>query len=333
MIKKQYIYNFLLLMLGLLVAIVISEITLRVFFQQKLYNFEKGLFKNSPEFGYTLTPNSEGVHSAPEYNYIINANSHGFRGKEPNFLANHRVMILGDSFGMGQGVAEGMNICDLSNSYFLDKQVDLDIFNTSLSGYSAVNQISPLKHYIDSYKPNIVILLFYWNDIGITESLKVHNGFLVSNIDNKWSASLREWLNTNSHLYCLIKKFFYVVKSQRNSERGKWSGLSEPKLAISANYISKMRAICENAQSKFVVCLIPLHGIFLGTKEFQTSKKSFIEKLKTRKIKYYDWSLELPKNKKDSLVFKVDHHWTEAGNIYFSNILSKTLTENLAINK
>ena len=114
---------------GLMIGSIICEGLLRIFYPQKLYSFEQNLFFESEDFGYCLTPNIEKVHSQPEYSYIIKSNSFGFRGKEPNFEANYRVLVLGDSYGMGQGVPEERNLCDLSQKYLDEHHVDIDIFN------------------------------------------------------------------------------------------------------------------------------------------------------------------------------------------------------------
>ena len=248
------------MMLSILFSILVSEMVLRIFFPQPLYSFEKNLFMDSPEFGYCLTPNVEKMHRQPEYSYIIQSNSYGFRGKEPNFKADYRVLVLGDSFGMGQGVGAGKNLCELSQQYLNSKQLNFDIFNTSISGYAGVNQVQVLHKFIEAYNPGLVILLFYWNDIGVENSLNVQNGYLVLNAGNKITAPLREWLNTHSHFYCLIKRFYYAYLKNSQSASDRSDSFSDAGIAEALSHIIKMKEICDHHGSSFVVILPPWEG-------------------------------------------------------------------------
>ena len=315
------IFTIILILGGLTIGIIVCEFSLRIFYPQKLYSFEQYLFIETKDYGYCLTPNIEKIHTQPEYSYNIRSNSFGFRGKEPHFKANYRVLVLGDSFGMGQGVPEGRNLCELSEKYFKEHDIDIDIFNTSISGYSGINQINILNKFLKTYRPNLVVLLFYWNDIGATKSLSVHNGFLVLGCGNKYTAALREWMNNHSHLYCLIKKFYYVRIKDESDKLGS-GGLSGNGIRIAFHNINVMKEFCDNYQSEFVVVLLPLRGIYEGVLEFRESKRIFSNMLRRGLINHIDWAEVLPKNNRDKLVFRFDHHWNERGHVYFSKFLT-----------
>jgi len=315
----------LLMTVSVAVAMLMAEMFLVIFYPQNLYAFEKGLFKESDEFYYTLAPNGEKTHAQPEYTYTIKSNSYGFRGKEPNHKAAKRILILGDSFGMGQGVKENSHLSALSQDYFKNRGIDLDIFNTSLSGYAGLNQVRILKSFLPDYKPSAVILLFYWNDIGMSRSLYVQNGYLVLNKSPQFSAKLREWLNNNSQLYCLIKKVYYLQKVKKPGARGVGGAYTQNDIDTALEYIKEMKRLCDSIRAEFTVVLLPLEGIYEGSADFRTSKNYLIDQLKKHSIHHKDWVSVLPEEGRSSLIYKVDHHWTDKGHAYFSQYLNQLI--------
>ncbi len=324
---KTIIPSLSLMFASIILSLLIVELLLRIFFPQQLYSFEQHLFMASEEYGYCLTPNTAKMHSQPEYSYIIKSNSFGFRGKEPNFNAAYRVLVLGDSFGMGQGVKEGTNLCELSQLHFVKKNLDIDVFNTSISAYSAINQLKVLKNFIFDYKPHLVILLFYWNDIGPKDSLSVYDGYLVLHVGNKLTAPIREWLNNNSHAYSLVKRFYYTFLKKGSPARGNSGSIPESEINVTVENISRMKKICDDNGTTFSIILLPLEGAFEGSDEFKRSKDVFIRKLTEKSIAYRDWGLLLPNENRETLVYKFDHHWTEYGHEYFSKYLNQIILE------
>ncbi|MDA2915900.1 hypothetical protein MYX64_03525 [Nitrospinae bacterium AH_259_B05_G02_I21] len=324
---KSLLSSFSLMLLSSVLLLLLFEVALRNFAPQPLYSYEQGLFTSSADFGYSLTPLAKGLHSQPEYSYFIRANSYGFRGKEPRFDAQYRVLILGDSFGMGQGVGEGKNLAELSQIYFNDRDVDVDIFNTSLAGYSGINQLKVLHKFVKTYKPKLVILLFYWNDVGARRSLSVQNGYLVVNAGNKYTAPFREWLNNHSHLYSLVRRFYYIQKTKGEVKRGLGGQYADSDMETTIKYINEMKTIWELNKPAFVVVLLPREGIYEGTAEFRRSKKTFIDMLTKNSVLARDWTLELPPNDRNHLNYKIDHHWNEAGHAYFAKVLTRLIEE------
>lgn len=274
---------------------------------------------SSKEYGFYLTPLVEKSHIQPEYSYSIKANSYGFRGKEPNFKAKIRVLILGDSNGMGQGVGEGENLCELSQSYFDKQGLDLDIFNTSLSGYAAINELKILERWINDYNPNLVILLFSWNDLAEVDSLIVQNGYLVLRRKKKLISMFKEWANNHSHLYCLIKRHYHNIKSINKSIRLRDSESYNLDDYNVVDYILKMKQICDTHNTAFIVVLT------LSNASYQPIKSTLLDQLKDNSIFFQDWDLLLPAEKREGLVYKIDRHWTEKGHAYFSRYLNELI--------
>ena len=317
---KKIITNTLWIILSIIFSLCLGEVLLRIIWPQPLYSFEKGLFINSKEYGYCLASLVERNHRQPEYHYKIKSNSYGFRGSEPNFNAKFRILILGDSFGMGQGVGGGKNFCELSQSYFDKQGMDTNIFNTSIGGYCGINEVKVLKRFIDDYKPNLVILLFSRNDIGPIRSLVVQNGYLVLNMENNKLFALREWLNNHSHLYCLIKRFYYGTKHQESIKKGISVTAGALGIKNAVGYVLEMKKICDAYKVPFTVVICPLAG-----SHKDTLGDMFNRNINDNSVYFVDWASFLPKQNKERLFYKIDGHLTEEGNAYFSKYLNQLI--------
>jgi hypothetical protein len=235
---------------------------------------------------------------------------------------------------MGQGVEEGYTLCDLSQRAFNEEGTSVDIFNTSISGYFGLNELAVLETFSKTYKPHLVILFFCWNDIGPSESLQVQNGYLVLNWGNKATAPLREWLNNNSHLYCLIKRVYYSysIKSVSEGTIGINNNLSKTDMDRATGYVKKMALICKEAGSQFIVVLVPMHYTAEGSDHFRAIKDYVIHDFESSKIAVRDWAKVLPENNKSALIYKFDHHWNYEGHAFFSTFLTKMIREKMATN-
>jgi hypothetical protein len=324
--------NILLVILGTIFAIFLAELVLKVMHIQPLYSFEKGLFMNSKDYYYCFTPFVEKIHSQPEYSYKIKANSYGFRGREPNFNAKYRILILGDSVGMGLGVEENETSSTLSQNYFNEKGMDVYIFNTSIPSYSGINELAVLKKFIKDYKPSLVILLFCWNDFDVDHSLYVQDGYLVLRAENNLVMFFGEWLNSNSHLFCLIKRFFYSIKDKLYYERKVFFKKNDTieiftreHAKVIVSYISKMKQICDTNNATFIT-ILPLDSYRLNSLS-PLIKKYFTNELESHSILFRDATAILSSQDATDLFFKLDGHLNQKGNLYFSKFLNKVILE------
>ena len=317
---KKIFFIFLAIFMGIFCTLLAAEVYLRLFLPQPLYTFEKDLFLESPTFGYHLTPSVKKRHVQPEYEYYVQANSLGFRGEEPNFQAKKRVLVLGDSFGMGQGVVEGKHITALVQEELDPSRQEIDIFNTALSGYTGFNQVKVLDYFTSSYKPDLVIILFYWNDLGPEPPLHVHHGYLVLNKSGpKWFISMKAFLNKHSHLYCLIKYNVNLMRIKKIEDKpSKYPYYTPEQVKGGFEPIKQMQDICQQRGIDFVAVLIPINGIEKGDARFQSSKTFFIDLLKQASIKYVDLEEYLPDHNQEDLVYKIDPHWNADGHAFFS---------------
>lgn len=292
---------------GIIFALFLGEILIRIIKPHPLYSFEKGLFMKSVKYGYCLTPNAVKRHTQPEYSYVIHANSYGFRGKDPDLNAEYRVLVLGDSFGMAQGVEEGQGLCEQTENRFLRDGINLNIFNTSIAGYSGTNEVMVLQNIAPIYKPDLVVLLFCKNDIGARKSLDVQNGYLVLRKCDNVVFRLREWLNNHSQLFCAIKSVCYARKSQKTG-MGSGRVYSEEDIRIAVSYIRRMKRICDQWRAGFIVVILP--DSWRGPADSRQLLTSLIE---AESISTEDWGQYFDNLDEREFVFELDRHWTAKG--------------------
>lgn len=154
--------NIILLIIVLLFCFAITEASLRAIdhYQNKDLTFQgKQLFikSNITYNGYEpkpgITVELDGI------NYSINKD--GFRDKEYSLEKNNtRIIVLGDSVTMGQGV-------EIEQTFPKLIEQDLentDVINLGVIGYSTFQEVAFFKEKGLKYKPDIVVLGYVLND-------------------------------------------------------------------------------------------------------------------------------------------------------------------------
>ena len=78
-------------------------------------------------------------------------NSLGLRGPEPNFNASRKLMVVGNSMSLGQGVP-----LESSYAYMLSQDLNMDYVN--LSEYFVLSDSMDRLEELKEYKPNIMLI-------------------------------------------------------------------------------------------------------------------------------------------------------------------------------
>ena len=272
----------------------------------------------SDDYFYCLTPSVRKIHTQPEFKYLIESNSFGFRGQEPQFEAGFRVLVLGDSVGMGAGVPEGRNLCDMAQAHIEENGQDADIFNTSISGYSTLNELKVLNRWINEYGPHLVIYLFSWNDVYGRYTLDVRDGYLVPYSDKFPLLCARVWLNRHSRLYCLIKKFYYSITTDLD-KKDHLLHPSDSQIRIILDDIKTMDKVSHDAGAGFVTIITTGVNIHPDSTEFM------LKALGKKDIKFYDWSAPETGGYDTDIYFKRDSHWNEKGHRKYGRYLYRII--------
>jgi lysophospholipase L1-like esterase len=112
----------------------------------------------------------EAMYATPEYSVLLTYNARGIRGAEiPYQRTNdtYRVLILGDSFVDGYGVELEDRVSEVLQRLLREAQPTraIEVLALGAAGYSTDQELIWLETEGLRYEPNLVVLLFYANDI------------------------------------------------------------------------------------------------------------------------------------------------------------------------
>lgn len=176
------------------------------------------------DFGIRVNmPNKDYVHTTPDYTVHLHTNSKGIRApKDIPYTKKEgvtRIVLLGDSFGMGYGV----NLED-SFSEVMRRKLEtswgspVEIINLSVSGFGTAEQLLMFQNEGAKYQPDIVIST--WHTTDDKENLRsglfdyVNDELLVKNETFLPGVKQREmlmkipgfnWVMDNSQLYNFLR--------------------------------------------------------------------------------------------------------------------------------
>lgn len=156
--------------LGVLVATLAlvgigCELGLRAFWGGFYLKGDRTYVEPNATRGWSNRPSTTAVYGEAEFHFDVNHNALGFRGpevapeKEPGKL---RVLVLGDSFTYGIGVADGETFSARLEA--LDPRYE--VLNTGVNGYGTAQELLLLRDQGLALRPDVVVVVFFWNDVG-----------------------------------------------------------------------------------------------------------------------------------------------------------------------
>ena len=163
--------NTILLAASIVLSILLCESIVRVFFSQPI----------NPRFvydsGFGIRDNQPHVrvhHSYPgKYEVDISTNSAGLRGsKDYGYttpLGTRRIAVLGDSFAFGYGCNDDQVVSAVLEKDLNDELVGgikWEVLNFGVSGYGQAEELILYRNKTRLYKPGVVVLFYFDNDIG-----------------------------------------------------------------------------------------------------------------------------------------------------------------------
>lgn len=168
------------LFIGLAVPLGLAEVAIRAYHYVK---YDKGVsqitldghlgWKPSPNFGHE----ADKVDAAGnKYHARVTTNAEGFRAfGDPARQDRKRVLFVGDSF------THAIEVSDDKTFYaLLERSLPVSAFAYAAVGYGTLQELMVLERYMDTVKPELVVLQFHPNDF-INNSLELE---LASNMHN-----------------------------------------------------------------------------------------------------------------------------------------------------
>lgn len=217
-----------------------GEMFLRVFDPQPMLP----RYIQAGDFGIRVNmPNKLYIHHTPEYRVEIRTNNKGMRAnvdypyEKP--VGVKRIVVLGDSFGMGYGVKfEDTFTEQMRRKLESSLGQKVEVINLSVSGFGTAEELLMLQHEGLKYHPDLVLLA--WHATDPDDNLRsglfaLEDGKLVrKNAAYLPGVKIREflfsfaayrWLAGNSHFYnwirdfagSTIKKIMVSMKSSGNT--------------------------------------------------------------------------------------------------------------------
>jgi hypothetical protein len=156
--RRERTFKVLAVLVALLIAVLLGEVTLRLFFKDrlKLREDERSLAYNyDRELGWFPKPNGQTVINASRP-ITAKHNSDGFRDVEFAKSTNPAVLFLGDSFVWGYDVEAPERFTDKLQA----KHPEWKIYNCGVSGYGNDQEYLLLRKTFDHFKPRVVFLMY-----------------------------------------------------------------------------------------------------------------------------------------------------------------------------
>lgn len=164
---KGVIFKITLLILSVVIAIVIGEMAIRLFFYGSLSMFDsKQLREPHPTRGWALKPNIQTVVQSLDYTVRVKTNPEGFSDKAHKLAPSKgvtRVVVLGDSFMEAYQVDFDKSFCSRFQQRFNADAAE--VINLGVGGYGTIQELITLQEVGLKYQPNFVVLFFSLNDV------------------------------------------------------------------------------------------------------------------------------------------------------------------------
>lgn len=91
-----------------------------------------------------------------EYQVPIITNEDGFRDDPIPPTKSFKILLLGDSFAFGYGVARPYLFADL-----LEQNLGVEVINAATGGFDLIHQLQFLKYYARHYSPDLILYAMY----------------------------------------------------------------------------------------------------------------------------------------------------------------------------
>ena len=169
MANKKLRKKVLALLAGLLLSGAVAELVARTWLGRPIpERYPQVRYVPHPHRGFALVPGDRSF----TYDCEVRVNSYGLRGPEipPKSDAEVRLFLLGDSLTFGHGVAEEQTIGawleqELETRAPLGRGRRYRVINGGHQGFSTRHEIDMLEELGDELQPDLVLLLWLWNDI------------------------------------------------------------------------------------------------------------------------------------------------------------------------
>jgi hypothetical protein len=171
----------------------------------------------SQDYGAVLYKNITMVQEKPgHWKYTYKINEYGYRGRAvplSNTYEKENLIILGDSYSFGHGVADGEEYAAVMQNILKD---NYNVINLAVGSYGLTQEIRLFYEFGQLYQPDVVILQFCGNDLDdniYNRVTEIKNGRFVFQPTNNPIGWTKKYLSYSpiqkSQLYNLFRDSVY----------------------------------------------------------------------------------------------------------------------------
>lgn len=218
--------------LSILFSLLLLEVVLHVVgYPRTKTSHQRFYVEHDPQRGWRNVPNTDGWFSTDEYDVHLQYNSRGIRGPEIPYekpRGTFRVVMLGDSFLEGYSVNREDRVAEQLEKDLAaqDPSRKYEVIALGTAGYSTDQELLWLESEGVKYQPDVVVVLFYMNDVWFNGQSKYWRGekpaYVVEDGELKLTnvpvpdpnagkkkkkesgKGFRHWIRANSKVYALI---------------------------------------------------------------------------------------------------------------------------------
>ncbi len=261
---------------SILIVLMLLEGGMRLFWSHPYFESIK-LYEKHPYYGHRPIPGIRGWVATAEYEHLTTHSAQGLRGSQVFDAAKEypRILLLGDSFTYGVGVATEETFAGKLSRAF----PGVEVANTGAAAYDTRNEIAVMEGFGSAFRPDIILLFFFWNDL----EGNLHNTFPRYGMHSDQSCyrldSMRHWqedplalskageaVSGNDGRWRLRFLFDEAVKGMRYS----WWGIrkrsirnaAQKQMAIDSTYhfLSIAQCLAQKIDTELVLVSIPDHN-------------------------------------------------------------------------
>lgn len=230
MIRKLLLFTVPAMLIALVVSMTAIEAWVRLRWDER--RGTPGFYISDPELGQRLSPGYNGWFAGVP----VQINALGFRDWREYALekkpGTFRILVLGDSVTFGHGA-----LSDTTYPYLLEQRlkqwrpdINWEVWNLGVPGYNTTQELKYLQRVGPSYRPDLVIVGFYENDLSDNEVSTEPT--LPRRIASGVQRGMQRWL----YSYELYKRILLTVRWQwlaSTPDRGRIEGLAADEALLS----------------------------------------------------------------------------------------------------
>ena len=336
-----------------LLGLLIAELTLRIFAPQITIPHPRGHYALDPELDFILTPNRSSLIANPEWKMQVVTNTLGLREREFDIKGpeERRLLILGDSFTFGMGVA-----AEEAYPRVMEQQLraagfpNVMVINGGMPGYGTRQSEILFERIVERALPDAVLLGFFvGNDF--FDNLRLNryqmvDGYLALASRRGTRLSLTQWLQipvetkvalrTRSHLYtALMNAWSSIIVAAGWADtyeiyRQDLSPEMIEAISMTGEAFARLAGACRARNLPFGILILPEGRVAAGLpriSDYSFDRPSAIVRDLASTHGHSVLDLTDTLAQRDDLYYPVDRHWNVSGHRVVSQLVTDALLQ------